>query len=366
MSLQGKGFFIWKIPYVEKGDPEQITARAVEAGLSHVLIKIADGTDWVYNYNYDKEIDLVPPLRDAMREAGLQVWGWHYVRGNDPAGEAQLAVTRMNELRLDGFVVDAEAEYKEPEKDKAAKRFMQDLRNGLPNTPIALSTFRYPEIHKPFPFNEFLEKCDYAMPQIYFERAHNPEEQVERSAKQFSELEFARPIISTGPTYKKGGWKPSPDEINRFMTKARELGQPGVNFWSMLFCRRDMMDVWQTIADFEWPVEAPQADIVERLIGRLNQKDSLMISDLYQHNAAHVTGARTVVGREHITDWYNVLFTQLLPNAAFELTGKSGSGNSRHFTWTAVSDQGIVMDGNDTLGLRNGSIQYHYTYFTIN
>jgi hypothetical protein len=126
-----------------------------------------------------------------------------------------------------------------------------------------------------------------------------------------------------------------------------------------------MVHIWDVIAAFEWPFEPPAADIVEQLIGRWNQGDSRYVSGLYHVNAAHVTGARAVVGIEGIMQWYIVMFNQLLPNATFELTGKSGTGNSRHFTWTATSDHGNVLDGNDTIGIRDGSIQYHYTYFTI-
>jgi len=366
MSLYGKGYFLWKIPQVMGGDPAAIATKAEDAGLSHVLIKIADGADWIYNYNYDDEVDLVPPVRDVLREAGMHVWGWHYVRGDDPVGEAHLAVQRMRELGLDGYVIDAEGEYKESGKKTAARRFMEELRDGLPKTPIAFSSFRFPLQHPRVPFETFLEKCDYAMPQVYFEQAHNPETQIQRSVDQYMSLKPARPIISTGPAYSNEGWTPTADEITRFMIKVKELGQPAVNFWSFDYAlRSSMVDIWNTIAAFDWPFEPPKSDLVEQLIGRLNQRDNVYISGLYHENAAHVTGARAVVGKEPIAQWYNVIFTQLLPNATFELTGKSGTGNSRHFTWTATSDNGEVLDGNDTLGIRDGSIQYHYTYFTI-
>jgi len=366
MSLYGKGYFMWKIPQVLGGDPSAIAAKAEDAGLSHVLIKIADDSDWIYNYDYDQDVDFVPPVRDALREAGLSVWGWHYVRGDDPIGEAQLAVERMKQLGLDGYVIDAEGEYQQRGKDKAARRFMEDLRAGLPRTPIAFSSYRFILQHPEMPAEIFLEKCDFAMPQIYFEQAHNPESQIQRCVDQYMSLKNARPIISTGPAYSNEGWTPTANEINRFMIKVKELGHPAVNFWSFDYVMRSsMVDIWNAIAAFDWPFQAPAADIVEQLIGRWNQRDSAYVSGLYHGNAAHVTGARAVVGKEPIIQWYNVFFTQLLPNATFELTGKSGTGNSRHFTWTATSDHGVVVDGNDTLGIRDGIIQYHYTYFTI-
>jgi hypothetical protein len=366
MALQGKGIYLWKIPQVMGGDPQAIADKAVEAGLSHVLIKIADGAHWIYNYNKEEGIDLIPPVRDALREAGISVWGWQYIRGNDPSGEARMAVDRMQVLGLDGFVIDAEKEYKEKGKRVAAHRYMQELRQGLPKTPIALSSYRYPKMHQPFPFETFLERCDLNMPQVYFVQAHNPEGQLERTIEQYSELTPNLPIVSTGPAYRQGSWIATADEITRFMRKAKDLGQSAVNFWGFDFVlRMEMSHIWEAIKAFDWPADPPKADIVEQLIGRMNQRDATLIESLYQPNAAHVTGARTVVGRDRVGEWYTILFNQLLPNASFELTGMSGNGNSRHFTWNATSDQGVVRDGNDTIGLRDGIIQYHYTYFTI-
>jgi hypothetical protein len=263
-------------------------------------------------------------------------------------------------------VIDAEGEYKDRGKKMAAHRFMEDLRAGLPKTPIAFSSYRFPLQHPRIPFETFLEKCDYAMPQVYFEQAHNPEYQIQRCVDQYMSLKPARPIISTGPAYSNEGWTPTADEITRFMVKVKELGQPAVNFWSFDYVlRSSMVDIWNAIAAFDWPFQPPAADIVEQLIGRMNQRDNAHVTELYHGNAAHVTSARAIVGKEAVSRWYEVLFTQLLPNATFELTGKSGIGNSRHFTWKATSDNGNVLDGNDTLGIRDDIIQYHYTYFTI-
>jgi hypothetical protein len=366
MTLKGKGYYLWKIPQVMGGDPIAIAQKAVDAGLSHMLIKIADDADWIYNYDEEEDFDHVIPLRNALRDVGISPWGWHYVRGDDPIGEAALGINRMKELELDGYVIDAEGEYKDQGEDKAAKIYMDELRRGLPKTTIAFSSYRYPLQHPQIPFSEFLEKCDLNMPQVYYEQAHNPEQQLLRCIEQYSEINPVRPIISTGPAYSNNDWRPSAYDTVRFIDKVRELGQSAVNFWSFDYAlRKEMSEIWQAIAAYDWPFESPQPDMVERIVGRLNQKDSQHVAELYHDNAAHVTGARTVVGNEAVQDWYKVFFTQLLPNATFEITGKSGTGNSRHYTWIATSDNGIVDDGNDTIGLREGKIQYHYTYFTI-
>ena len=366
MTLTGKGFFIWKIPYCDGGDPEAIAATAAAANLSHVLIKVADGSTWPYNFDFEQNVDLIPPVRDALRNVGVEVWGWHYVRGDDPINEARLAVDRMTSLNLDGYVIDAEGEYRTTNKRAAASRFMQEIRVGMPNLPIALSTYRYPRSHMQLPFPEFLEFCDFSMPQVYFEQMHNPEQQLERCVEQYMALQPVRPVIPTLPAYARGDWRPSADEITRFLSKAQELGLSAANAWSWDYAKRPKyMDLWDAVAEYDWPAYAPDADVPERLIERMNEHDPVSVSELYADRAAHVTGERTVVGKQQVQEWYRTLFTDILPNAHFELIGKSGEGRTRHFMWRATSEQGVIMDGNDTLGLIDDRIQYHYTYFTV-
>ncbi len=367
MKLVGKGYYLWQLPFCDGGDPARIVARVKAANLSHVMIKIADGPTWPYNYDFNRNVDLIPPVRQALRQAGISTWGWHYVRGDDPYNEAQLAIKRTQELDLEGYVIDAEGEYRTKKKRPAATRFMQELRKALPDLPIALSTYRYPRSHPDFPFDEFLAYCDISMPQVYFERMHNPEEQLERTVEQYMTLNHARPVIPTAPTYAQGNWRPSADEVHRFLIKAQELELTGANAWSYDFATRGQyIDLWDAVANYPWPVEPPVADMPERLLGRMDEGDPSLVAGLYNENAAHVTGDRTIVGREAIMAWYRTLLTNILPGGKFEVIGKSGSGRTRQFMWRAISSAGKVFDGNDTLGLIEGRIQYHYTYFTVN
>jgi hypothetical protein len=204
------------------------------------------------------------------------------------------------------------------------------------------------------------------MPQVYFEKAHNPEAQLTRCVEQYMSLNPARPIIPTAPAYRAGDWKPTPNDLYRFLSKAKEMGLSAANAWSWDFASRTpYRELWDAIASFDWPAKPPVADMPERLFGRLNEKDSKLIAGLYHERAAHVTGHRTIVGREAIRGWYKELLATRLPSATFTLTGKSGSGKTRHFTWRATSSKGVVIDGNDTIGINEGRIYFHYTYHNI-
>jgi ketosteroid isomerase-like protein len=362
MTLKGKGLFIWKIRDCENGDLQAIANTAVKAGLSYVLIKIADGT---YSYNLDPSgIDLVPSLVQKLTNLGVEVWGWQYIYGADPVGEANKAIQRVNQTRVRGFVVDVEKEFKEPGKKMAAVKYMDRLRAAYPNLPVALSSYRFPSYHPLVPWKEFLDRCTYVMPQVYWVLAHNPADQLVRCVQEFQSITPYRPIIPTGSAYKSGQWRSTPEDINSFLKTAESLNLTGANFWEWSNCRRYIPETWQAIATYPWASGSAGKDIVVQYIEALNARDVNRLTSLYNPNAVHVNASRTVQGAASIQAWYDTLLNQLMPNAKFTLTGYSGSGNSRHLTWTVVSDRGQVRDGNDTMGLMDGKIAYHYTFFT--
>jgi len=365
MFLQGKGFFIWRIPYTDNGDIRRIIDAAQQADLSHVLIKVANADDY-YNYDFDKNIDLVKPLANAFRQAGIAVWGWHYIYGGNPIAEARVSVQRIRELGLDGFVVDAEAEFKADGMAAVARTYMQELRSNLGSGyPIALSAYRFPYYHPTFPFSAFLEYCDFNMPQVYWQEAHNPVYQLEKSVHDFQTLEPFRPIIPTGAAYPAGDWSPTPQDVFNFMQAVQNLHIPATNFWSWEHSRRYLPDVWDEIANYDWPSEPREMDIVEEYFAHLNSGDPLNPTTLYSLNGVHSSPSETVQGPEELLAWYHTFLTTTLPNATFVLTGFSGTGSSRNLTWTATSDNGQVLNGNDTLGLKDGKIAYHYTFFNV-
>ncbi|MBN2502068.1 MAG: nuclear transport factor 2 family protein [Anaerolineales bacterium] len=364
MTLEGKGFYIWKLKNCDGADASAITAAAKQADFSHVLIKVADGTR-TYNYDSATNVDLVPPVVQSLHANGVQVWGWQYIYGDDPLGEARRAVQRITQLGLDGFVVNAEVEFKESGKDVAARKYMQELRNALPDFPIGLSTYRYPSYHPQFPYTAFLDKCDLNLPQVYWMGAHNPEAQLTKSLREYQNIQPFCPIVPTGYAFAESGYDPpTKSEINRFMDTAKALKMGGVNFWSWDYARNKLPNIWNAIAEYPWPSTPAAKDVTQRYIEALNTHDPVAVTVLYAPLAVHVNSQRTVQGYEAILGWYNHLYNNVLPNGSFEITGFSGSGNSRHMTWTATSPTWRVLNGNDTFGLKDGRIAYHYTFFT--
>lgn len=364
MTLYGKGYYIWKIARTESGDPSAIANLASLSNFSHVLIKIADGA---YAYNLDSTgRDLVPPVLTALRERRIQVWGWHYVYGDAPNSEADIAIQRIQQLGVDGYVIDAEAQYKQPGKEEAAKRFMDRLRATLPTFPIALSSYRYPTLHSNFPWKPFLDQCDFNMPQVYWLEAHNPADQLARSLREFQNLAAPfRPMIPTGSAFKSGDWAPSVLEINDFLRATQNLNLTAANFWEWAHTRLYLPEIWSAIRDYPWPPDPANQDIVWQYISALNSHSPDQVLSLYHPQAAHVTSKRTIQGTTAIREWYVSLFSQLLPNATFSLVNFTGRLGSRQLNWTATSSAGSVLDGLDSFGLVDGKIAYHYTSFSI-
>lgn len=251
MALQGKGFYTHILSECEAEDPLAIACAARDAGLSHVLVKIGDGTQ---PFGLDATgQDLSLPVIQALRAAGIAVWGWHTVYGDDPTGEAALAILRVQELALDGYVLCAGAAYERADKAQAARAFMTALRADW-DVPIALSSYRFPYFHPELPWAAFLEKCDAVMPQVYWEAAHNAGSQLRESLRQYKALPNARPCIPTGVAYSRpGGWAPTLDDIADFINTAKDLGVEAVNFYSWDTCRSYLSPLWDLIANFAWP-----------------------------------------------------------------------------------------------------------------
>ena len=366
MTLTGKGMMIWQIPNCESGSATAIANLAASSGFSHVLIKIADSI-YAYNKNKTTGEDLIPAVVAALRAKGISVWGWHYVYGYNPTGEAAIAISQIKKYAMDGYVIDAEVEYKLAGRAAVADTFMTALRAGLPSLPVALCSFRWPTYHPQFPWTNFLSKCDLNMPQVYWMSAHNPTYQLTRSQTEFKAITPYRPIIPMGPAFKESGWFPTAAEVIAFLDAAKSLGMTAANFFSWDDCRANLSSVWSAIANYSWPATGTTVvkDITQLYINALNSKNLDTIMALFTTQSVHIDAQATIQGTTAIRAWFSSLLNNMLPSATFTLVNASGSGTNRHLTWTATSSGGKVLDGSDTFGLVNNQIAYHYSFFNI-
>ncbi|MEI7989369.1 MAG: nuclear transport factor 2 family protein [Chloroflexota bacterium] len=359
MTLEGKGYYIWQVRMCEKGNAEAIANVAQSAGLTHILIKVADGI-YPYNYDWKTKTDLAKPVVQALKERGIKVWGWQYVYGEQPLEEGRIAVRRVQELGLEGFSIDVEREYEDNNKKAAANRYMNELRANLKDVAIAISSYRFPSYHTLVPWREFLNQCDYNMPQVYWMKSHNPGEQLRRCVREFQEIKPFRPIIPTGSAFSEQNWTATASEILEFLQTAQDINLSAANFWSWDYCRNNLPNLWNVISDFPWGGQPEPSDITKLLVSAINAHAPIDVANLYHQDAVHITAERTIQGTEAIRTWYQDLFKRY-PQISLSLSGTSGSGASRAFNWTASLATGKTATGSDTLGLLDGKISYHYS-----
>jgi hypothetical protein len=203
---------------------------------------------------------------------------------------------------------------------------------------------------------------------VYWVEADNPDQQLDRSIAQFEAYSPTLPIIPTGAAYEEHEWRPKPTEITRFLKHVRQVGIPAANFWSWDYAGSiEGRDFWKAISDYDWPVSKPPGDVVDRLVEALNKKDLEALLDLYQPNAVHVTAQRTVSGSVAIREHFATLLHEELPGAIFSIESRVNEGHIRHIKWNAsgASNGRSVSGGMDTIGLRQGKIQYHSNVYRV-
>lgn len=248
--LSGKGMFIWMIRHTMGGDVNLIADTLEAAGITNAWIKVADGSG---RYNIDPwGQDRVPGLVAALRMRGISAWGWQYIYGRYPDSEADMAIRRIREFDLDGFVVNAELEFKAAGMGEVAKRYMRRLRNAFPDLPIGISSYRFPILHREFPFDAFLAFCDFAAPQVYWAGATNAGAQLVRCLNEYKNLSVKRPIYPTGAAYQEHGWTATANQMIDFMQTAKNYKLPGFNFWEMRACQLYVVGGWRAVHEFEW------------------------------------------------------------------------------------------------------------------
>lgn len=231
MIPTGKGVFIWNIAASLGGDPARIARELKTMGCSWAAVKMADGT-------LDKNLPLLGPTAEALRLAGIAVWGWHYIYGANRLGvpfvksETARAVQVIGTFRPAGWLVDAEQEYKRSGGAGWANTYMTGVRSAFPSLSLGLCSYRFPSLHPEFPWRDFLRYADFHAPQVYWIKSHNPAAQLKQSCREVAALRDL-PIVPVGAAFQEQGWKPSVAEIDEFDRTAHELKLPGVGWWCL-------------------------------------------------------------------------------------------------------------------------------------
>ena len=260
--ITGLTMFVWMIKEIFKGDLQKILARVQHLKITAIFLKVADGPG-KYNLRPDDPEnpkqwfdDLVEPFVKALQSAGVAVWGWGYIYGVNPEGEAERAAERVKTLNLAGWVIDAEMEYKN--HPAWAMRYMARLRQLLPDTKIGLSSYRFPDLHPEFPWSEFMNRVDFYMPQVYWQSSRLPAAQLTICVREYRDLEKKlglpeKPIYPIGAAYHENGWQPTGAEMQEFFQKVIEMGLQAASWWEWGCAFRAIPELESEFEKMIWP-----------------------------------------------------------------------------------------------------------------
>jgi hypothetical protein len=242
------GWYIWQIEETEGGDPAAIARVAKENGITDVMLKVADGSSY---FGFKGSVDLVPPVIAALRAGGVTVWGWQYVYGFNSALEAKCGADRCKMLNLDRFIFDVESEMKKSANLAAAlqasEAYLTAFILACPNVLRAFSSYRWPSYHNDFPWKPWFDKCQIAMPQVYWVGAANAGAQLTRCLAEYKLKSATIKIMPTGAAWKENGWRVTADQAYEFIQVAKTQNLELISWWDWQQCRRDLPDVWEAI-----------------------------------------------------------------------------------------------------------------------
>jgi murein DD-endopeptidase MepM/ murein hydrolase activator NlpD len=312
--IEGKGYYTWRIEKVltrpGMRSAQEAVERAQNAGIEHVIVKIADGEDKFPIPEKDaggvKEQATVEFIA-ALRAAGITVWGWAFAYGQDadPEKQARVFAERARYFEMEGLVVNAEdlgqRRWSEAGGATRARDYMGALRHELASVQgavVGLSSYRYLRYHPTFPFAAFIEDCDLVMPQIYWIAKGEGDALVSlrHSYEEHKEAFPNKLFVPTGATFgqmvatnnERYFWSASPQQIHRFMDQARALGLPAVTFWSWEHAYYDLSnqryngsELWDAVAVYAYDDEQggagvdPQETEFEIHVGDAGYRDGL-------------------------------------------------------------------------------------------
>lgn len=254
--LVGKHLFIWKIDQIESGNTLAIATKAKAAGYDGLCVKIIDG---LVPQNQGKIANLI--MECQSRGLSVSLWGYFYgISTTNANAEASAAATLINSYLatygIDIFLIDVEAEYKATGAKLWATAFMATLKAKVaPIVDFGLCSYRFPSVHPEIPWLEFLDKCDFHAPQVYWEGSHDPAFQLEKSYNELTALKDL-PFVGAGSAYCNGGWCATPAECLAFAAKSEEMGLSGVLYWAW-HSAVGIPGMWDALASIDYDPEIP-------------------------------------------------------------------------------------------------------------
>ena len=255
----GKGDWLWQLPTCISSlgfsTVQQLIDYEKNKGMQWITVKCGNGASiWT---QFDTN------LIQRTHAAGMKIFGWAYMYGNDVPGEINMALNALA-LGADGFIIDAETEYETlANNSTAATTFCQAIKAAYPNRFLAHAPFPIISSHSGFPYVAFGRYCDVVMPQAYWAdiggvnyaipmvTRMNNEWRNWQNSLTGTNTSAIKPIIPIGQAYNSVNGTVTGQHISDFMNAlktntppATAGGYKGVSFWS---CQSHSTDMWNAI-----------------------------------------------------------------------------------------------------------------------
>ncbi len=285
MIPYGKSIYFWHPDNFPSWTPEAMAGYTVALDVESVALKLANG-----NSLYGDRGRLV----DAFGAQGLRVGGWQYyysgvrfisptsseyrLTGITPENEVEYSKLAIEQYNPAYWIIDAEREFKVNGQADRAKRLMLALMPfcHARNIPVGLSSYRFPEVHREFPWYEFATVAggvDFQYPQVYWNKpalgfpGYGPLVELDKSYWQYRDMYASwkiplPPYIPVGRAYVGDGYAvpgPSAAEITIFMNEAVKQQLAGFSFWNVdsLHRHEGGAERYAAISQYKWPGTNP-------------------------------------------------------------------------------------------------------------
>jgi hypothetical protein len=240
-TLTGRSMFVWRLSPVVKAElgAAAMANKAKAAGLTSVWIKVADGKSEFENVRGAKRAEFLS-VRDALREQGIDVWGWHVPYGASVANaraEADLCVRLASDLKLDGLLMDAEGGdgFFSGGVDVAVayaeqlSKMLRDMGVGL-----AMCGNDIPTNFPNYPFDSFVASANTNAPQVYYGSSPSVQHRLGRAIT--ANRHVKAPFYPVGAAWigEGGGCQSASacaERAREFLRLVKEGSFPGCGFW---------------------------------------------------------------------------------------------------------------------------------------
>lgn len=300
--ISGKSIMSWNVPAVEGGDPIKFAQLLVDYNFEGVCLKAANGAAIQYVSKWSPwplwGENIRVELINALKEAGLKIYFWHFLFGQNPVGEANAAIAQALKFEPDGYIWDVEGAFdSKPNAESNARLITKKVKLALPDLSQGLCWWALPknpttgiEWHPVKVAKAFMEVCDVGMPMMYWQgkTLGGMLKYLHTSLSHWMAF-TEKPLIPIGRTYKGDGGEPTPETIiafanECFLLKDQDNYLPGCSWYSLDKAVDNplWMAALKSLPRYlsEEPVETPVSLSVEEILDRLVRAHSDLFPEL--------------------------------------------------------------------------------------